>query len=235
MLVAVFGPTGAGKSTAVSYSCARLHIAKIVADTTRSPRPSTDDRKSVSQAEFDARRCNDEYIWVNNLFGHCYGTPKSDVLLSLSANWPTHLIDLPISMLATVNSLSGHKATCLLLPRRVGLLEERLKLSGRTDRLEGAREQMLECRAAARSATVKRTGLMTFEFDAQDPVLDWIFNWLIELGARVTKKKPGLINAKNCSIPARLILIRKRNHYKTKLTRSRVLSRVWMTVKTNST
>ena len=83
VLMAVSGPSGAGKGTIVKTIIAkREDVVESVSCTTRAPREGEVDGKAyffLSQEEFARRIKEDDFLEYDEHFGNFYGTPKSFV------------------------------------------------------------------------------------------------------------------------------------------------------------
>ena len=79
----VSAPAGTGKNTLVNRLLEEFpHIAESVSFTTRSPRPGEIDGKHyhfISQEQFDLRIAQKDFLEYVSLYGHSYGTSRSEV------------------------------------------------------------------------------------------------------------------------------------------------------------
>ena len=79
MIVAVVGPSGAGKDTLIAGACARkadLHLVRRVI--TRPACAGGEDFEGVAQAEFDRRKQAGAFVLDWQAHGLCYGLPKAE-------------------------------------------------------------------------------------------------------------------------------------------------------------
>lgn len=141
MLVLVLGPTGAGKSEIIQRLCSREGMVYISPDTTRALRSGETDKRSVSKREFEARLARGEYVWVNELFGVRYGTPKEMVTSAMVSNLPVFLLDFPDSGLPLLGTISRNVMAVIVMPPSLQALVERLGACGRLSRKNEALQQ----------------------------------------------------------------------------------------------
>jgi guanylate kinase len=153
-LVIVSGPSGSGKTTVLARLLARppVPLKPSVSATTRPPRQGERDGVDyyfLSQAEFDRRRQQGEFLECFEVFGrgYWYGTLRSEVAPSLQqGKWVILEIDVH-GMLA----VTGHypdAITIFLRPSSLEELERRLRARGTETedaiqrRLEEARSEL---------------------------------------------------------------------------------------------
>jgi len=82
MFVVLSGPSGTGKTTVLKRLLQDERFVLSVSATTRSPRAGEKDGVDyyfVSEDEFRRMMENDELLEWASLFGHLYGTPKSEL------------------------------------------------------------------------------------------------------------------------------------------------------------
>lgn len=82
MFVVLSGPSGTGKTTVLKRLLQDKRFVLSVSATTRSPRTGEKDRVDyhfVTEDEFRRMMENDELLEWASLFGHLYGTPKSEL------------------------------------------------------------------------------------------------------------------------------------------------------------
>ena len=147
MLVALVGPTGAGKSTITHMLVHNWNYSVFRIVTTRPQRGREIDRISVSASDFARLKRSGAFLWVNSAFGYRYGIPRH-LLDSLPSIQPTYLMDPALDDLDKISKLQGHKILFLILPPTWDELERRLLEKGRAARLSEARDQYDRCKAA---------------------------------------------------------------------------------------
>ncbi len=153
-LIVVSGPSGAGKTTLLKrmYAECGVPLVAAVSATTRAPRPGEVegvDYYYLSQAEFERRRQNGEFLECFEVFGRgdWYGTLQSEVAPRLTAGkW----VVLEIDVQGTLAVLEHYPdaVTVFIEPVSVEELERRLRLRGTETetalqrRLETARREL---------------------------------------------------------------------------------------------
>lgn len=86
LLFVVSGPSGAGKGTICKKLLEKIDIELSVSMTTRKPRPGEIEGKNyffVSEEEFQRVLAEDGFLEYAQVYGNCYGTPKSIVMEKL--------------------------------------------------------------------------------------------------------------------------------------------------------
>ena len=141
MLILVFGPTGAGKSTLIRKLVNLMGLTYVIPQMTRTLRPGEQDREPVRKALFAERQAAGQYIWVNSIFGVRYGTPRRPTILALRDSVPSHVLDFPLENIEKVENLSGHKAGIVIMPPSKEALISRLVKANRKVRIKAALEQ----------------------------------------------------------------------------------------------
>jgi guanylate kinase len=152
-LVAISGPSGAGKTTLVRrvfQECPRL--VHSVSATTRPPRPGEVDGQDyhfLTREEFERKRQAGEFLECFEVYGHdfWYGTLESAVTPSLAAGkWVVLEIDVQGTM--AVLKRYPHTITIFVRPRSMEQLERQLRNRGTESneaierRLEVARREL---------------------------------------------------------------------------------------------
>ncbi len=137
ILFLLSAPSGAGKTTV----CRRLlevnrELTRIVTCTTRPPREGeTDgvDYHFLSQAEFEDRAAADAFLESAEVYGHRYGTPKSDVLQKLAGGQDV-LLNIDVQGAALLRRRAADEprlrralTTVFLAPLSFAELERRLR------------------------------------------------------------------------------------------------------------
>ena len=129
VLMAVSGPSGAGKGTIVKTIIAkREDVVESVSCTTRAPREGEVDGKAyffLSQEEFARRIQEDDFLEYDEHFGNFYGTPKSFVAETLKSK----SVIMEIDVVGALNAKKAFPETVLVMivPPSVEELKRRLK------------------------------------------------------------------------------------------------------------
>ena len=129
ILMAVSGPSGAGKGTIVKTIIAkREDIVESVSCTTRAPRAGEVDGKAyffLSKEEFARRIKEDDFLEYDEHFGNFYGTPKSFVAETLK----TKSVIMEIDVVGALNAKKLFPETVLVMivPPSMEELKRRLK------------------------------------------------------------------------------------------------------------
>ena len=129
VLMAVSGPSGAGKGTIVKTIIAkREDVVESVSCTTRAPREGEVDGKAyffLSQEEFARRIKEDDFLEYDEHFGNFYGTPKSFVAETLKSK----SVIMEIDVVGALNAKKAFPETVLVMivPPSVEELKRRLK------------------------------------------------------------------------------------------------------------
>ena len=77
-LIAIVGPSGAGKDTLIGAACrTRTDLLWVRRVITRAPDPDGEPFESVDQAEFERRRANGAFVFWWEAHGLMYGIPDS--------------------------------------------------------------------------------------------------------------------------------------------------------------
>jgi len=142
MIGILFGPTGVGKSVVFADLIDRLNLQYISPYTTRPQRGPTDDKLAISGSHFQRLENSGFFIFINELFGFRYGTPREQFTSGLQTPEVTHLLDFPIEQIHKLAPFRAKLISVLLLPPSWLALEDRLKASGRTERLPEAHRQL---------------------------------------------------------------------------------------------
>ena len=122
LLIVISAPSGGGKTTL----CQKLlasdpHMTRAITCTTRAPRPGEEhgvDYYFFSEAEFDRRLQAGEFLEDAQVFGHHYGTLKSEVLDRLRAGADV-LLNIDVQGASTIRSKARtvpeiHRALCTI-------------------------------------------------------------------------------------------------------------------------
>ena len=134
LMLVLSSPSGAGKTTISRELLTRERDLRMsVSVTTRAPRPSeTDgvDYHFVTQQRFDEMRAEGELLEWAEVFGNCYGTPRSEVSQSLDAGHDV-LFDVDWQGTQQLNeAMEGDLVSVFVLPPSAGELERRLRTRG---------------------------------------------------------------------------------------------------------
>jgi guanylate kinase len=151
-LVIVSGPSGSGKTTVLTRLLADppAPLKPSVSATTRPPRPG--EREGVdyyflSQAEFDRRRQQGEFLECFEVFGrgYWYGTLRSEVAPSLQqGQWV--ILEIDVHGMLAVTRQYPEAITIFLRPSSLDELERRLRARG-TESEEAIQRRLQEARS----------------------------------------------------------------------------------------
>ncbi len=127
----ISSPSGAGKSSLTKALIKRDHnITFSTSVTTRAKRPNEVEGKDyffVTQEKFDEMVRNNELLEFAEVFGHCYGIPRSSVLDLLDSGRDIIFdIDWQGARIIT-KTLSDYVASIYILPPSVAELNNRLR------------------------------------------------------------------------------------------------------------
>lgn len=134
MLVLLFGPSCAGKTTVIRQLSQKYGWASVPTETTRPARPGETEKTSISLEEFEKRRLNGHYLCCNCLFGNWYGTPLPSINIALESNEP-YLLDMPLQSRQTVFREIRHLGI-VILPESRNALHAQIKSANRKERTE---------------------------------------------------------------------------------------------------
>jgi guanylate kinase len=140
LLVVISAPSGAGKTTLChQVLAARPGLARAITCTTRAPRG--DERDGVDYFFMDAeaflkRVQSGHFLEHATVYGHSYGTLKSEVLGKLRQGRDV-LLNIDVQGAAAVREHAGHDpelkralVSVFLTPPSLGILEKRLRKRG---------------------------------------------------------------------------------------------------------
>ncbi len=158
ILIVLSGPSGVGKSTLVRRVRSELgEVEFSVSCTTRAPRAGERngvDYNFLSEAEFESRSRNGEFLEEAKVFNHRYGTLRSEVDARIAAG-KTVLLDIDVQGARQIRAataadpgLAARTALVMIVPPSLETLETRLR--GRSSdseeqislRLAGAKREL---------------------------------------------------------------------------------------------
>jgi guanylate kinase len=137
LLIVISAPSGGGKTTLCQHILARHpDMARAITCTTRPPRPGEIDGRDyyfLDSAAFSQRLSSGGFLEHANVYNHCYGIPKTEVLDKLQQGSDV-LLNVDVQGAATVCARAAQDAalaralvTVFLTPASLSILEERLK------------------------------------------------------------------------------------------------------------
>ncbi len=126
-LLLLLGVSGVGKTTVIKHLCKlNERLVYVGPYTTRQLRPGERDKIQVSRAEMESMVRENQILWLNEIYGEKYGTPKSK-LSDIRATGAIPLIDWPVQRVALVRqSFPEGTTTVYLRPPDVDELRRRL-------------------------------------------------------------------------------------------------------------
>lgn len=143
ILMAVSGPSGAGKGTIVKTIIAkREDVVESVSCTTRPPRKGEVEGKAyffLSKEEFARRIREDDFLEYDEHFGNFYGTPKSFVAETLKEK----SVIMEIDVVGALNAKKVFPETVLVMIVPPSLEELRRRLKGRNSETDEQIENRL--------------------------------------------------------------------------------------------
>lgn len=152
-LIVVSGPSGAGKSSLVHKAMGRLdHLHFSISHTTRPARGTEQNGNEyyfVSREEFLEMREAGEFLESAEVYGHFYGTSRSQVEAATHQGLDV-LLDIDVQGADQVRHKFPEAITVIVLPPSRAILEERLRARNLN------RPEDLERRLMAAMAEVKR-------------------------------------------------------------------------------
>ena len=162
LLVVISAPSGTGKTTlCVQTLAARPKLSRAITCTTRPPRPGEQDGVDYyffDEATFLKRVQDGNFLEHARVFGHRYGTLKSEVLGKLRAGQDL-LLNVDVQGAAAIGAHAGQDLelkraliSVFLTPPSMAILEARLKKRGQdppaviAQRLSMARQEIAHWR-----------------------------------------------------------------------------------------
>lgn len=140
-LLLLLGPTGVGKSTIINkLKDLDSRFVYISPFTTRPLRPNEKDKIHLSIEEFKEMEKNGKFVFVNNIYGNYYGTPR-DAIIKYSQEGLFPLLDWPIQKIDKISlELTNNILSVYLRPSSLDYLKSHLSIEKRDDksRLETA-------------------------------------------------------------------------------------------------
>jgi guanylate kinase len=137
LLILICAPSGGGKTTLCRHLLAKHpEMTRAVTCTTRAPRPG--EREGVDYyfldaAAFAQRLAAGGFLEHASVYGHCYGTPKSEVLERLRQGGDV-LLNVDVQGAAAIGAASNQDlnllralVTVFLTPASIAELEARLR------------------------------------------------------------------------------------------------------------
>ena len=178
-LIVLSGPSGSGKSTVVQRLLAAgdLPLRLSVSATTRPPRPGEEDGKQYwfwTPERFDRGIAEGEFLEWTQLFGHRYGTLKSEVEPYLQRGIHV-LLEIDVHGAEAIRRQFPQAVLVFLKTPSLAEYERRLRLRGTED--EAAIQRRLE-RAVAELAAAPRYDYQIVNDDLDQTVRE--FRRLIE-------------------------------------------------------
>jgi deoxycytidine triphosphate deaminase len=145
MLVVLFGPSGVGKTSLIRI-LVRKHGYRILHTyTTRPPRGIDDDRRSVSEEEFNELELSDQIASTSTIFNYRYGADKACLHEALANGSPVYLVDFALENWQDLAAFGGSPVGILVLPPSKAELVKRLRAQNRENRLEESLRQFDFC------------------------------------------------------------------------------------------
>jgi guanylate kinase len=137
LLMVVSAPSGAGKTTLCQELLAHdPQVSRVVTCTTRPPRPGEQggvDYYFLAAAEFARGVTQGRFLEHAVVHGHCYGTPKADVLERLGTGQDV-LLNIDVQGAASIRDAAGRDGqlkqalfTVFIVPPSLAELEARLR------------------------------------------------------------------------------------------------------------
>lgn len=150
LLLILSSPSGAGKTTIARKLLESHHNLQMsVSVTTRDMRPGEVDGKDyhfVDRATFDRLEDDDAFLEYAEVFGNCYGTPRSDIMEGLDKG-RDFLFDVDWQGAQQLYQRAGADVVRIfLLPPAIDILENRLRSRG-TDSEDVITKRMDRARA----------------------------------------------------------------------------------------
>jgi guanylate kinase len=160
LLLVMSGPSGGGKTTLCQHLlAARPTLARAVTCTTRPPRPGERDGVDyyfLDGAAFEQRVAAGAFVEHATVYGHCYGTLKSELMAKLRLGRDV-LLSVDVQGVASIRAqarqdpeLKRAMALVFLTPPSLAELEARLRRRGSdapeviARRLRVARQELAE-------------------------------------------------------------------------------------------
>ena len=137
LLIVISAPSGGGKTTLCEHLLARHpEMTRAITCTTRAPRPGERDGVDyyfLDSAAFARRLAEGGFLEHASVYGHCYGTPKSEVLERLRQGSDV-LLNIDVQGAAAIGVASNQDldlrralVTVFLTPVSLAELEARLR------------------------------------------------------------------------------------------------------------
>jgi guanylate kinase/deoxycytidine triphosphate deaminase len=145
MLVVLFGPSGVGKTSLSRVLVRESGFHFLTTYTTRRPRQDEDDRRCISDADFNKMVSDGRIVSTGQIFNARYALDASQLQDALSSNDKVYLVDFALENLSEIDAFAGHKLGVLVLPPDRNTLEGRLRLRGSAARLDASLRQYSLC------------------------------------------------------------------------------------------
>lgn len=162
LLLLISAPSGTGKTTVCERLLAAVpSLTRAVTCTTRSPRQGERDGVDyhfMEEGVFQQKAAAGEFLEHATVYGHCYGTLKSELAAKMRAGKDV-LLNVDVQGAATVRNAAARNAelgrslvTVFLAPASIAVLETRLRGRGLDSqaviqqRLEAAKQELARWR-----------------------------------------------------------------------------------------
>jgi len=175
MLVVLYGPSGAGKTTLMLILAEKFEAYLIPTVMTRPMRPGENDKVVVTPEEFLRQENVGSFLHVNDLFGFKYGTPKEAIEKAVSSDdlW---LFDFPYGNRGVFANIPH--VPIVVVPEGPEQLAQQLRDSGRAERIEAALADYHNVYAPLLKQTSGDTAVVINRYDRTDDAITTIIRIL---------------------------------------------------------